>query len=128
MTKTDRKSIWNLKQNRPSLVAKDLEALGIESEIAYQILLNRGIFKWLSVRRKLIKLKLDWKGEVSGIIQKIRQAKDMRDPHRLFWLRGYLAAKEGDVASVKKLCHSDRWQAPDNDRKAIRFLEGMEEK
>ena len=52
-------NIWNFAQNKPSLIVEDIakEYPNIDQDFIYEVLLKRGVFKWLSVRRELIKLK-----------------------------------------------------------------------
>lgn len=116
------RQIWNIRQNRPTLVAHDLQHYGVPTSVSYSILLGRGVFKWLSVRRDLIKIKDIWKKRVTASIEGIREAKRDRDYERLVFLRGYLKAYEEARAEVRALCHSSRFRAPDFDREAQKFL------
>lgn len=119
-----KKLIWNIPQNKPSLVADDLEVLGIPRLVTHKILLARGIYKWLSVRRQLIVIKNNWKIKINNTLALLRAEKRKPDNRYMIgYLRGYLKAYEECRASVRELCHSDRWQAPDFDREANRFLE-----
>ena len=114
--------IWSIRQNKPSLVARDLEELGVPREMTHTILLARGVYKWLAVRRDLIKLKDTWKGRVSNALDAIRQAKAEHNHGDLQYWRGYLKAYEEARGEVRALCHSERWRAPDFDEEAQRFL------
>lgn len=116
-------TIWGYEQNRPSLIAKDFEQLGVPKAKTYAILMARGVMKWLAVRRDLIKLKNVWKHEITRTIAEIRAAKreDRRDDlHRL---RGKLETLERCRGQVRMLCHSPRWRAPDFDGGAWRWME-----
>lgn len=108
------KTIWLEAQNKPSLITKDITKKypNIDPDFIYEILLKRGVFKWLSVRRDLIKLKNKWKKEITNLNRKKNQQE-----------KGYLKALEKCRKEVRILCHSERWQAPDFDKKAINFLE-----
>ena len=117
--------IWNIEQNKPSLVAKDLQAFGVPSKITHSILLARGVYKWLSVRRQLIKLKNVWKTRISETLAKLKEAKRERNGYEVGYLRGYLKAYEECRAEVRTLCHSKRWQAPDFDRQAQAHLRSL---
>jgi len=119
------RDIWNIGQNRPSLIARDLEHWGVPPRVTYAILLGRGVFKWLAVRRDLIKLKNVWKSRITQTIADIRRAKQDRDPLRLAYLRGYLRAYEEARGEVRTLCHSSRFRAPDCDKGAQRFLQSL---
>lgn len=83
----------------------------IDPDFVYGILLKRGVFKWLAVRRKLIKLKNNWKREITELNRKKNEQE-----------KGYLKALERCRREIRGLCHSERWQAPDSDKKAINFL------
>ena len=108
-------NLWQYKQNRPILIARDLEKYGVPKEVTMEILLKRGVFKWLAVRRQLIKLKNKWKEE----IRELNRKKTERE-------KGYLEALIKCREEIRKLCHSERFQAPDNDRHAIRFIKELQ--
>lgn len=122
----NRKNIWQFEQNKPSLIVEDLQKLGVPQNIAYKILLARGVFKWFAVRRNLIKLKNIWKDRIKNTIENIHEAKKSRNTLQLMYLRGYLKAYEECRKEIRELCHSERWQAPDNDKKAINFLKKLD--
>lgn len=113
----DPDQIWNYRQNKLTYVVSDLKKIypQIDENIVYGILLKRGIFKWLSIRRRLIKLKDSWTTEV----------KSLPPGKKTPWERGYLNALEKCRKQVRKLCHSDRLQAPDFDKGANQFLENL---
>ena len=119
--------IWNIRQNKPTLIVRDLAAYNVPADAAYSILLGRGVFKWLAVRRDLIKLKNTWKERVTATIERIHKAKREHDQAALAYQRGYLKAYEECRAEVRELCHSDRFRAPDFDRGAQSFLEEVNE-
>jgi hypothetical protein len=115
--------IDNIKQNKPSLIVDDLEAYGVPSNVTMKILLGRGVCKWLSVRRKIIKLKYIWKDRIKRTVSLIKINKE--HPYNLGYCRGYLAALEECRKEVRELCHSSRWQVPDNDTRATDFLKEL---
>lgn len=125
--------IWSIEQNKPSLVAKDLLAFGVPPEVTHNVLLGRGVYKWLSVRRQIIKLKNVWKGRIAETLAKLKEAKRSHNDYEVGYLRGYLRAYEECRGEVRALCHSDRWQAPDFDSQAqahlrrLTFRAGAEE-
>ena len=121
-----REQIWNYRQNRPTLVARDLELYGVPREITHRVLLSRGVYKWLAVRRDIIKLKNVWRDRITSIIADIRRAKRDQDRDKLLYLRGYLRAHEECRAAVRAMCHSDRWRAPDFDQEAQTVLSRLE--
>jgi hypothetical protein len=119
------KNIWELEQNKPSLIAKDFSYFGIPHNITYKILLGRGVFKWFAVRRSLIKLKNEWKERIKITIADIHYTKvhyEEIGAYKLGYLRGYLRAMEECRGEVRALCHSSRWSAPDFDKEAVLFL------
>ncbi|MGB9791333.1 MAG: hypothetical protein ACPLTR_02000 [Thermacetogeniaceae bacterium] len=118
-------NIWQCKQNKPTLIAKDLIAYGVPEDVTYRVLLERGVFKWLAVRRDLIKAKDRWKQAITETIQKIREAKKDGRQGDLMYLRGYLKALEMCRNEVRSMCKSERWRAPDFDKGAREFLERL---
>lgn len=118
-------NIWNMAQNKPSQVAADLRVLaGVPTTVTYYVLLRRGVFKWLANRRFLIKLKDSWRAQETLIQRELYQTRKLPrciNKPRAYW-KGYLQALKDCRAQVRRICHSDRWQAPDNDRNAQIFL------
>jgi hypothetical protein len=117
-------NIWNYRQNKPSYVCRDLEALaGVPRGVTARVLVARGVTKWLCVRRNLIRLKDRWKGQISALHAQQRKAK--RDT-AFYYRKGYLAALEQCRAEVRELCHSERWAWPDHDPGFARMLDEIE--
>jgi len=108
------RTIWQFKQNKPSLVVADIvkQYPEVDPNFIYRVLLQRGVFKWLAVRRDVIKLKAEWKDEVRDLNRR-KTAEE----------RGYQKALIKCRAAVRALCHSERFRAPDFDRQANEFLE-----
>lgn len=99
------------KQNRPSLIARDFELLGIPKKITYYILLRRGVFKWLACREDIIRLKNSMKNEIRAL----NREKTLEE-------KGYLMALEKYRKEIKIICHSPRLRVQTNDHEAARFL------
>ena len=118
--------IWNIKQNKPSLVADDLEKLGIPKPITYSILLGRGIFKWLAARRDLIKLKNVWRDELTSLYRGIENKEIKRGTPEYYQVVGRIKTLEECRSQIRSICHSERWIAPDFDTKAQEFLFSLE--
>lgn len=118
-------NIWLFAQNKPTLIAEDLKKHGVPESITYTVLLARGVFKWLNVRRELIKLKNEWKTRITQLQDRLFETKGKQVGNRQY-MRGYKQALEDCRAEVRALCHSERWAAPDFDRHAQKFLEDME--
>ena len=108
------KNIWNYRQNKPTLIVKDIieKYPNVDSEFVYEVLLKRGVFKWFSVRRDLIKLKNFWRDE----IKKLNKKKTAEE-------KGYYKALLSCRSQIRKLCHSERFRAPDFDSQAQKFLD-----
>ena len=117
------KNIWNERQNLPSLIVRDLEKF-ISPNVIYESLLRRGVFKWLTVRRHLIKLKDTWKDRLNKATTNQKES----TYHMVHYWRGYRKAIEECRKEVRLLCHSQRWEVPDIDVKAKRWLEEYEKK
>ena len=113
-TPCTKKNIWCYAQNKPTLIVKDIieEYPDVDPDFVYEVLLRRGVFKWFSVRRDLIKLKNFWREEVKNLNRKKTTEE-----------KGYYKALLSCRAQVRKLCHSDRFQAPDFDKQAKQFLD-----
>jgi hypothetical protein len=113
MRKCTPKNIWNFAQNKPTLIVKDLVAIypQIDPNIVYEILLRRGVFKWLAVRRDIIKYKNELKIEITRLNRKKSQKE-----------KGYHKALIECMLRIRKLCHSDRFRAPDFDKKANTYI------
>lgn len=132
-------NIWSFAQNKPTLIAKDMyDLFDVPYRATYAILLARGVFKWLSVRRDIIKMKDRWKVEINETLTRIIRLKfrvtivgiDEHERRKrsleLAYQRGYLAALTACRQDVRRLCHSERWQAPDFDKEANRFLASLD--
>jgi hypothetical protein len=115
------KNIWEFRQNKPTLIVKDLEQYA-PPEVVYYSLLTRGVFKWFVVRKKLIKLKNLWKSRITESIEQQRQLTNYAEK---MYLRGYRRALEDCRKEVRELCHSQRWQAPSDDRAAQKYLDSI---
>jgi len=98
--------INNYRQNHPSLVANDLEALVPEREVVLHILKYRGINKWLRVRRLLIQLKSRWKEQINQLQQEKRNHK--KGSKEYYKLVGYVEALTNCRQQIRALCHSPR--------------------
>lgn len=115
-------NVWGYAQNRPTLIASDLARFGVPRSVTYAILMARGVFKWLSVRRDLIKLKDNWRGESCRLQAAIASALARGDRSTAERLRARLTAYDECRFAVRALCHSDRWRAPDFDGPAWEWL------
>jgi hypothetical protein len=114
-------NIWNYKQNKPTLVVKDLECYA-PADVIYFSLLTRGVFKWLSARRKIIRLKDDIKAK---IVNSFQEQKESTSYGRKMYIKGYRKALEECRKEIREICHSPRWQAPDFDSQAQKYLDKL---
>jgi len=124
-------NIWNYKQNKPSLIAQDMaEIYGVPPDGTLKILMARGVFKWLRVRREIIKLKAEWKNHIKFCHEDMKVWKNKLNQdnpitlERVYqynygYTRGKLEAYTKCRNEVRGLCHSERWTCPDFDTKAM---------
>ena len=132
-------NIDSYKQNKTSYIADDYKKLGIPYETSMNILLARGVCKWFSVRRKLIRFKIEMKKMITccdATLKDLKQISSTIDNktneyrnHRknIYKLVGYRMAMEDMRNEIRNMCHSKRWQAPDFDFHANKFLKWKEE-
>lgn len=111
------------RQNKPIYIARELAQYGVPEAVVMEILLRKGCFKWLAVRRDLIRLKHQWKADLTYLNKLLALSKGYRD---LRHLRGRWRLEHRMLqqyyGQVQRLCKGPRAQAPDNDRQAVRFL------
>jgi hypothetical protein len=122
----NKKNIWQYKQNKPKYIADDFSNYGVSRRLVFKILLARGVFKWLKVRRDLIKLKDVWKGRIKRVHVERIEAKRRGSYFHAAKLKGYQLALEEVRKEIRLLCHSERWQAPDFDKEANKFLNDLD--
>lgn len=125
------KNIWEYPQNKPSLIIEDFKKIyNVPPESTFKILMARGVCKWLSVRKNLIKIKNKWKKEITNINKEIPLIKNKLNNHNNIskhyyygYLKGYKKALEECRNDIRKLCKSERWQVPDFDNKIFKLIE-----
>jgi len=112
--------INQIRQNKVSYIVKDFKWLypDIDENKIYYILLTRGIFKWLRVRRDLIRLKDEWKKQLNKLYKM---------PNTQY-KKGFVKALEQCRKEVRNLCHMSRLVVQDNDKKARDYLRKWMEK
>jgi hypothetical protein len=110
--------IDQMAQNKPSYIVDDLAHIASSEDRVYWVLLRRGVFKWLAVRRRLIRLKDEWKRRAKDAAASRQEATGAQVN---YW-KGYIAALNECRAEVRALCHSPRVQVPDHDSRARRWL------
>lgn len=117
-------NIWEYRQNKPSLIARDMEKFGVPMGVTLRVLMARGVFKWLNVRRMLIKLKNTWKDDIV-FLEKKKKALKKTDYATYLELKGYVKALVKCRGEIRALCHSERWACPDFDEKSIKMIQHM---
>lgn len=100
-------NIWCYPQNRMRLVLRDMERFGVPQEITRRVLLARGVYKWMSCRRDIIKLKDNLKVEIRGLHELSRVIPRGRERDMLM---ARLHALEEVRAELRGICHSERWR------------------
>ena len=115
-------NIWEYRQNRPSLIIKDMRELGIKETTTAKVLMARGVYKWFACRRDIIKLKDNIRDELARNYRAVERKEVRRGTKEYHRLRGYTMALEVIRAHLRKICHSERWRFPDNDFNSIGLL------
>ncbi|MCK4226212.1 hypothetical protein KAX29_04895, partial [candidate division WOR-3 bacterium] len=83
------KNINNCKQNKIKYVMADCRLAGIDTKKVSQILLARGIHKWLANRFSIIKYKNALKKKITRTLKEIQEAKRTGHYYHLAKLKGY---------------------------------------
>lgn len=120
-------NIWNFKQNKVSLMVDLIKNRypEVETDFLYEVALKTGIFKWLAVRRQLIKLKNELREfDTEYCLRKKRKLH--KTVERMIEDRGKHKMLIFIKEAIRKLCHSDRWQCPDHDSRANEWLKNKE--
>lgn len=122
------KNIWNFAQNKPSLIVTDIcdKYPDVDPDFIYEVLLRRGAMKWFAVRRQLIKLKDDLRKMDTALCLKKNKRKHKTGIVEMIEDRGSHKMLIFIKEAIRKLCHSDRWQCPDFDRRANNWLKDKE--
>lgn len=128
----DKTQIWQYKQNNPELVVEDIllvlrshgmldaDDTGKEQElrdIFYSILLQRGVNKWLFIRRLLIRLKKVYcarlgtlESEMDDMRERFKSGDSERSDYRNYLIKkGEMRAYNTLRHDLKTLCMGPRW-------------------
>lgn len=113
--KVNEKNINNFKQNKIKYLVKDFAGYGVTEEVTREILLKRGINKWLANRSRIIELKDDLKIGVKYCLDSMRFADKLRGKQSGGYrqLVGMLFMINEIRQEIRKICHSSRWQFPE---------------
>jgi len=109
------KTINNFKQNKIKYLVKDFAEYGVSEEATREILLKRGINKWLANRMAIINLKdelLQVIRENLGLMQMVAIVEG-KDSLKYKEVLGVLKATNNIRQRIRKICHSKRWQFPE---------------
>ena len=114
MYQVSKENIWNFRQNNPELVIQDAkEFLCLDDEqcqVLRDIMLARGINKWLKVRRDLIAYKKQIKHRIRELNELIPQLKRQAKWGEYRVERQELKTLMVVRGNLKSLCMTDRWQ------------------
>ena len=120
--KVDKKTINNIRQNKIKYLVKDFAECGVSEEVTREILLKRGINKWLANRMAIIHLKDELKEEIKSCLAfmkvlkntEICFCKNIGKQNEIYREQlGRLQAFEKTRKEIRKICHSSRWQFPE---------------
>ena len=112
--KIDKKTINNIKQNKIKYLVKDFTECGVSEEVTREILLKRGINKWLANRMAIIHLKDELLQYIRDCLGLMRTISSVEGKNSLNYkeMLGQLKATNGIRQQIRKICHSSRWQFP----------------
>ena len=111
------KSINGFKQNKIKYLVRDFAKLGIPEKVTREILLKRGINKWLANRMAIIHLKDELKVEVKRVLEIMtfyNKRGSASKGHPIYReLVGGLNTLVKVKEKIRKICHSKRYVFPE---------------
>jgi len=119
--KVNEKNINNFRQNKIKYLVRDFAEYGVPEEATREILLKRGINKWLANRMAIIDLKDEMKEEIKNTLTfmevlkhtEICFCKNTGKQNEIYREQvGKLKALEEIRRKIREICHSTRWQFP----------------
>jgi len=115
--KIDKKTINNIRQNKIRYLVRDFAEYGIPEEATREVLLKRGINKWLANRMAIIHLKDELKTEIKrilGLMEFYNKRGSASKNHPIYReFVGELKALIEMRQKIRKICHSSRWIFPE---------------
>jgi len=113
--KVTEKTINNIRQNKIRYLVKDFAKYGVPEEATKEILLKRGINKWLANRMAIIHLKNELLQDIRDCLGLMRIISNVEGKNSLNYKEtlGQLKATIGIRKQIRKICHSSRWQFPE---------------
>jgi len=118
------KNINNMKQNKVSYVVKDIceQYPEVDPMFIYEVLLKRGIFKWLAAREDIIELKNEIREKLSLLEDWQHRVKNKKDWKTYQQSKGYIKAYEFILKRIRIITHSTRFRAAKKDPAARWYL------
>lgn len=109
------KTINNIKQNKIKYLVRDFAEYGVPEDVTREILLKRGINKWLANRMAIIGLKDGMLGYIKFCLSMMKAIDMIKGKNNLFYKQvlGELKAFNIIRQRLRKICHSSRWQFPE---------------
>ena len=109
------KNINNFKQNKIKYLVRDFAEFGVPEEVTKEILLKRGINKWLANRMAIIHLKDELLQYIRDHLALMRIIAMIAGKNSLDYkeMLGKFKATNGIRERIRKICHSSRWQFPE---------------
>ena len=113
--KVDEKNINNFKQNKIKYLVKDFAEYGVPEEVTREILLKRGINKWLANRMAIIHLKEKLLQDIRNYLDSMRIISSVVGKNNLNYkeILGRFKATNGIRQQIRKICHSSRYVFPE---------------
>ena len=114
--KVNEKTINNFKQNKIKYLVRDFAEYDVPEEVTREILLKRGINKWLANRMAIIGLKDELKQNIRDYLSLMYTIKvSMQGKQSLYYkeILGKLKEVNSIRQRIRKICHSKRWIFPE---------------
>lgn len=114
-TTLSEKTINNFKQNKIKYLVRDFADYGVPENVTREILLRRGINKWLANRMTIIGLKDELKNQINFWLRSMKVEKKFNGKNSLIYRQfvGIMETTVGIRERIRKICHSSRWQFPE---------------
>ena len=113
--KVNEKNINNFRQNKIKYLVRDFAEYGVPEEATREILLKRGINKWLANRSAIIGLKDELKQNINIYLYNMKIIKKYHGKGNKVYRQivGMLSKTNEIRQEIRKICHSSRWVFPE---------------
>jgi len=113
--KVTEKTINNIRQNKIRYLVKDFAEYGVPEEATKEILLKRGINKWLANRMAIIHLKNELLQDIRDCLGLMRIISNVEGKNSLNYKETLeqFKATNGIRQQIRKICHSSRYVFPE---------------